>query len=200
MSIFFPSLSIFFFQNSSAPNFPLRNKTSWNTKYIKDFIGILFAYIEYNQINFHTLMSLNGKISRYGHETTLLYFLDAAQSCSKMKKKVAMQYDFRFPSDYEGTELWFQYITARGKCQQMQSQCEWVQSSLGFVVGRSKEARLQRSPTAREGQKHCQLHSTTTPLLLWTAEMLQVLLRSVCKVPAPHLELRTGRSLGHIQL
>lgn len=52
-------------------------------------------------------MSLNGKISRYGHETTLLHFLDAVQSCSKMKrkKKVAMQYDFRFPSDYEGTEL-----------------------------------------------------------------------------------------------
>lgn len=45
-----------------------------------------------------------------------------------------MKYDFRFPCDYEGTELWFKYWTARGKCQHVQSQCEWVQSSLLFIL------------------------------------------------------------------
>lgn len=41
-----------------------------------------------------------------------------------------MQYDFKFPGDHEGTELWFKYLSARGKCQHVQFQCEWVQSSL----------------------------------------------------------------------
>lgn len=63
-------------------------------------------------------------------------FFDTVYSCSKKKKekKVTKQYDFSFPSDYEGTELWFKYLTARGKCQHMQSQSEWVQSHLPFTL------------------------------------------------------------------
>lgn len=117
----------------------------------------------------------------------------------KEKKKATVHYDFTFPSDYEGTELWFQYITARGKCRQMQSQREWVQRNFVFILGQSMGARLQPRPTARKGHKPCQPHSTTTSLLLWRAETLCSSTWSICKVPAPRLEWRTGRSLRHVQ-
>jgi len=77
-----------------------------------------------------------------------------------------------FPMVMKALSCDFNFLS-RGKCWQMQSQCEWVQSSLVFILGQSIAARLQHRPAARKGHKLCQLHSTTTSLLLWRAAILR---------------------------
>lgn len=78
---------------------------------------------------------------------------------------------------------------------QMQSQCEWPQSSLFFILGQLMGGRLQRRPTARKGHKHCQLHSTATSLPLWRAEILCRSTWSTWKMPAPRLQTNNGQEL-----